>query len=239
MRHRATARRGATSQARARLQIAARTRPRPASSAHVAVTTALSSRRCYTSPLPRRCCHRAVPRRCYHAAVTRRAYHGAFHSVFHGALHEASRGASHGALLSSHKATRVHGYKTTRLPARAERGDQSNTVAQLGRLGGGGRGESGRPRPPYCRGQGSQPVATPSCEQPKDDRQFAAGQRAAVQAARASRARVCKHCLAPRSRAHWARLLLSASERTPCSMDPPARATRVSEALPRRAVLRI
>ena len=41
-----------------------------------------------------------------------------------------------------------------------------------------------------------------TCTEPKDDRQSAMGQRDAVQAARASCARVGQHCLAPRSRAH-------------------------------------
>ena len=31
------------------------------------------------------------------------------------------------------------------------------------------------------------------------------------------------HCLVPRSPAHWACMLSSASERTPCSMEPPVR----------------
>ena len=81
----------------------------------------------------------------------------------------------------------------------------------------------GRPRPSYSRDLGPEPVTPRTCTKPKDDRRFATGQRAAVQAARASRAHVSPHCLPPRSRPHWARLLWSASERTPCSMGPPAR----------------
>ena len=81
----------------------------------------------------------------------------------------------------------------------------------------------GRPRPSYSRDLGPEPVTPRTCAEPKDDRRLATGHRAAVQAAREGRAHVGQHCLAPRSRAHWARLLSSASERTPCSMDPPAR----------------
>ena len=54
----------------------------------------------------------------------------------------------------------------------------------------------------YSRDLGPEPATPRTCAEPKDDRRFATGQRAAVQAARASRAHVCQHCLAPRSRAH-------------------------------------
>ena len=112
-RHRATARRGATSRARARLQIAARTRPRPASSAHVAVTTALSSRA-------------AVTRRRYHGAVVTALYHGAVTMpLLQGALITARSTACSTARYTRHRAvhrtalssprTRPQGYTATRL----------------------------------------------------------------------------------------------------------------------------
>ena len=58
----------------------------------------------------------------------------------------------------------------------------------------------------YSRDLGPEPATPRTCAEPKDDRRFATGKRAAVQAARASRAHVhvhvCQHFLAPRSRAH-------------------------------------